>query len=193
MDDIRWCICARACTPFVGTTGMTQEDLAGGRRSCRTRATNQRDRGCELRARRRARCSDSPLQSRPVPARGRDHRTPSRTEGGRPSGTAGRNGPHASGGARRGVAGPAGRVARGRCAAATSGRHPGALRLRLPGAGGAPEVIFGGRGRRSRSGTTRPTGPRSCPASSLMAARAVMVRPGLTIGLEPLLDLPPLP
>jgi hypothetical protein len=26
-----------------------------------------------------------------------------------------------------------------------------------------------------------------------MAARAVMVRPGLTIGLEPLLDLPPLP
>jgi hypothetical protein len=26
-----------------------------------------------------------------------------------------------------------------------------------------------------------------------MAARAVMIRPGLTVGLEPLLDLPPLP
>jgi len=64
--------------------------------------------------------------------------------------------------------------------------------VRLPGLVAHQEVIFGGQG---QTLTIRhdSTDRSSFMPGVLMAARAVMVRPGLTIGLEPLLDLPPLP
>ena len=64
--------------------------------------------------------------------------------------------------------------------------------VRLPGLVAHHEVIFGGQG---QTLTIRhdSTDRSSFMPGVLMAARAVMVRPGLTIGLEPLLDLPPLP
>jgi 4-hydroxy-tetrahydrodipicolinate reductase len=64
--------------------------------------------------------------------------------------------------------------------------------VRLPGLVAHQEVIFGGQG---QTLTIRhdSTDRSSFMPGVLMAARAVMTRPGLTIGLEPLLDLPPLP
>jgi len=64
--------------------------------------------------------------------------------------------------------------------------------VRLPGLVAHHEVIFGGQG---QTLTIRhdSTDRSSFMPGVLMAARAVMTRPGLTVGLEPLLDLPPLP
>jgi 4-hydroxy-tetrahydrodipicolinate reductase len=64
--------------------------------------------------------------------------------------------------------------------------------VRLPGLVAHQEVIFGGQG---QTLTIRhdSTDRSSFMPGVLMAARAVMIRPGLTVGLEPLLDLPPLP
>jgi 4-hydroxy-tetrahydrodipicolinate reductase len=64
--------------------------------------------------------------------------------------------------------------------------------VRLPGLVAHQEVIFGGQG---QTLTIRhdSTDRSSFMPGVLMAARAVMTRPGLTVGLEPLLDLPPLP
>jgi 4-hydroxy-tetrahydrodipicolinate reductase len=64
--------------------------------------------------------------------------------------------------------------------------------VRLPGLVAHQEVIFGGKGQ------TLTIRHDSIDRSSfipgvLMAVRAVLVRSGLTLGLEPLLDLPPLP
>ncbi|MDP9300425.1 MAG: 4-hydroxy-tetrahydrodipicolinate reductase, partial [Actinomycetota bacterium] len=64
--------------------------------------------------------------------------------------------------------------------------------VRLPGLVAHQEVIFGGKGQ------TLTIRHDSIDRSSfmpgvLMAVRAVLVRPGLTVGLEPLLDLPVLP
>jgi 4-hydroxy-tetrahydrodipicolinate reductase len=62
--------------------------------------------------------------------------------------------------------------------------------VRLPGLVAHQEVIFGGQG---QTLTIRhdSTDRSSFIPGVLMAARAVMTRPGLTVGLEPLLDLPP--
>jgi 4-hydroxy-tetrahydrodipicolinate reductase len=62
--------------------------------------------------------------------------------------------------------------------------------VRLPGLVAHQEVIFGGEG---QTLTIRhdSTDRSSFIPGVLMAARAVMTRPGLTVGLEPLLDLPP--
>jgi 4-hydroxy-tetrahydrodipicolinate reductase len=64
--------------------------------------------------------------------------------------------------------------------------------VRLPGLVAHQEVIFGGKG---QTLTIRhdSTDRSSFMPGVLMAVRAVLVRPGLTVGLEPLLDLPPLP
>jgi len=64
--------------------------------------------------------------------------------------------------------------------------------VRLPGLVAHQEVIFGGPG---QTLTIRhdSTDRASFMPGVLMAVRAVMTRPGLTVGLEPLLDLPPLP
>ena len=64
--------------------------------------------------------------------------------------------------------------------------------VRLPGLVAHQEVIFGGQG---QTLTIRhdSTDRASFMPGVLMAARAVLTRPGLTVGLEPLLDLPPLP
>jgi len=61
--------------------------------------------------------------------------------------------------------------------------------VRLPGLVAHQEVIFGGPG---QTLTIRhdSTDRGSFMPGVLMAARAVMTRPGLTVGLEPLLDLP---
>jgi 4-hydroxy-tetrahydrodipicolinate reductase len=64
--------------------------------------------------------------------------------------------------------------------------------VRLPGLLAHQEVIFGGQGQTLtiRHDTTDRA---SFMPGVLMAVRAVMKRKGLTVGLEPLLDLPPLP
>lgn len=64
--------------------------------------------------------------------------------------------------------------------------------VRLPGLLAHQEVIFGGEG---QTLTIRhdSTDRGSFMPGVLMATRAVLTRPGLTVGLEPLLDLPPLP
>jgi 4-hydroxy-tetrahydrodipicolinate reductase len=64
--------------------------------------------------------------------------------------------------------------------------------VRLPGLVAHQEVIFGGQG---QTLTIRhdSTDRSSFMPGVLMAVRAVMTRSGLTVGLEPLLDLPPLP
>lgn len=64
--------------------------------------------------------------------------------------------------------------------------------VRLPGLVAHQEVIFGGQG---QTLTIRhdSTDRSSFMPGVLMAVRAVMTRPGLTVGLEPLLDLPPGP
>ncbi len=64
--------------------------------------------------------------------------------------------------------------------------------VRLPGLVAHQEVIFGGPG---QTLTIRhdSTDRSSFMPGVLMALRAVMTRPGLTVGLEPLLDLPPAP
>lgn len=64
--------------------------------------------------------------------------------------------------------------------------------VRLPGLVAHQEVIFGGQG---QTLTIRhdSTDRSSFVPGVLMAARAVMTRPGLTVGLEPLLGMPPLP
>lgn len=64
--------------------------------------------------------------------------------------------------------------------------------VRLPGLLAHQEVIFGGQG---QTLTIRhdSTDRASFMPGVLMAIRAVLTRPGLTVGLEPLLDLPPLP
>jgi 4-hydroxy-tetrahydrodipicolinate reductase len=64
--------------------------------------------------------------------------------------------------------------------------------VRLPGLVAHQEVIFGGQG---QTLTIRhdSTDRSSFMPGVLMAVRAVMTRPGLTVGLEPLLDLPSLP
>ena len=82
MDDIRWCI-SHAVHAVVGTTGITQEDLQEVEKKLLLgRGPRiQRDRGGDLRGLCRA---DAAIRraGRPVPAGGRDHRAPSRTEGG---------------------------------------------------------------------------------------------------------------
>ena len=64
--------------------------------------------------------------------------------------------------------------------------------VRLPGLVAHQEVIFGGQG---QTLTIRhdSTDRASFMPGVLIAARAAMTRKGLTVGLEPLLDLPPLP
>jgi len=64
--------------------------------------------------------------------------------------------------------------------------------VRLPGLVAHHEVIFGGQG---QTLTIRhdSTDRSSFMPGVLMAVRAVMRRPGLTLGLDPLLDLPPSP
>ena len=64
--------------------------------------------------------------------------------------------------------------------------------VRLPGLLAHQEVLFGGQG---QTLTIRhdSTDRSSFMPGVLMAVRAVMTRPGLTVGLEPLLDLPALP
>ncbi len=64
--------------------------------------------------------------------------------------------------------------------------------VRLPGLVAHQEVIFGGKG---QTLTIRhdSTDRSSFMPGVLMAMRAVLTRPGLTVGLEPLLDLPALP
>ena len=64
--------------------------------------------------------------------------------------------------------------------------------VRLPGLVAHQEVIFGGQG---QTLTIRhdSTDRSSFMPGVLMAVRAVMTRPGLTVGLERLLDLPPVP
>lgn len=64
--------------------------------------------------------------------------------------------------------------------------------VRLPGLLAHQEVIFGGQGQilTIRHDSTDRS---SFMPGVLMAVHAVMTRPGLTVGLEPLLDLPPLP
>lgn len=64
--------------------------------------------------------------------------------------------------------------------------------VRLPGLVAHHEVIFGGQG---QTLTIRhdSTDRSSFMPGVLMAVRAVMRRPGLTVGLDPLLDLPPSP
>jgi len=64
--------------------------------------------------------------------------------------------------------------------------------VRLPGLVAHQEVIFGGQG---QTLTIRhdSTDRASFMPGVLMAVRAVMTRPGLTVGLEPLLDMPSLP
>jgi 4-hydroxy-tetrahydrodipicolinate reductase len=64
--------------------------------------------------------------------------------------------------------------------------------VRLPGLLAHQEVMFGGQG---QTLTIRhdSTDRSSFMPGVLMAIRAVMTRPGLTLGLEPLLDLPTLP
>ena len=64
--------------------------------------------------------------------------------------------------------------------------------IRLPGLLAHQEVIFGGQGQilTIRHDSTDRS---SFMPGVLMAVRAVMTRRGLTVGLEPLLDLPPLP
>lgn len=64
--------------------------------------------------------------------------------------------------------------------------------VRLPGLVAHQEVLFGGLGE-TLSIRHDSTDRSSFMPGVLMAARAVMTRKGLTIGLEPLLDLPPLP
>lgn len=64
--------------------------------------------------------------------------------------------------------------------------------IRLPGLLAHQEVIFGSLGQ-TLSIRHDSTDRSSFVPGILMAARAVMTRPGLTVGLEPLLDLPPLP
>ncbi len=64
--------------------------------------------------------------------------------------------------------------------------------VRLPGLVAHQEVIFGGQG---QTLTIRhdSTDRSSFMPGVLLATRTVLTRPGLTVGLEPLLDLPPLP
>ena len=64
--------------------------------------------------------------------------------------------------------------------------------VRLPGLLAHQEVIFGGQGQilTIRHDSTDRS---SFMPGVLLAVRAIMTRPGLTVGLEPLLDLPPLP
>src|SRR5262245_16183502 len=64
--------------------------------------------------------------------------------------------------------------------------------VRLPGRVGRQEGISGGQG---QPVTFRDDSTDRCSfiPGVLMAARPVMTRPGLTVGLEPLLDLPPMP
>ena len=64
--------------------------------------------------------------------------------------------------------------------------------VRLPGLLAHQEVIFGGEGQilTIRHDSTDRS---SFMPGVMMAIRAVLARPGLTIGIEPLLDLPPLP
>lgn len=64
--------------------------------------------------------------------------------------------------------------------------------VRLPGLLAHQEVLFGSQGQ-TLSIRHDSTDRSSFVPGILMAARAVMTRPGLTVGLEPLLDLPPLP
>jgi 4-hydroxy-tetrahydrodipicolinate reductase len=64
--------------------------------------------------------------------------------------------------------------------------------VRLPGLVAHQEVLFGGQG---ETLTIRhdSTDRSSFMPGVLLAARAVLTRPGLTVGLESLLELPPLP
>ncbi len=64
--------------------------------------------------------------------------------------------------------------------------------VRLPGLVAHQEVMFGGQG---QTLTIRhdSTDRSSFMPGVMLAIRAVLSRPGLTVGLEPLLDLPPLP
>jgi 4-hydroxy-tetrahydrodipicolinate reductase len=64
--------------------------------------------------------------------------------------------------------------------------------VRLPGLLAHQEVIFGGQG---QTLTIRhdATERSSFMPGVLMAVRTILTRPGLTVGLEPMLDLPPLP
>ena len=64
--------------------------------------------------------------------------------------------------------------------------------VRLPGLLAHQEVIFGGQGQ-TLTIHHDSTDLSSFMPGVLMAVRAIMSRPGLTVGLEPLLDLPPLP
>lgn len=64
--------------------------------------------------------------------------------------------------------------------------------VRLPGLVAHQEVIFGSQGQ-TLSIRHDSIDRSSFVPGILLAARAVMTRPGLTVGLEPLLDLPPLP
>jgi 4-hydroxy-tetrahydrodipicolinate reductase len=64
--------------------------------------------------------------------------------------------------------------------------------VRLPGLVAHQEVLFGGQGQ-TLAIRHDSTDRSSFMPGVLMAARAVMTRKGLTVGLEPLLDLPPLP
>jgi len=64
--------------------------------------------------------------------------------------------------------------------------------VRLPGLVAHQEVLFGGQGQ-TLAIRHDSTDRSSFMPGVLLAARAVMTRKGLTVGLEPLLDLPPLP
>lgn len=64
--------------------------------------------------------------------------------------------------------------------------------VRLPGLVAHQEVLFGGQGQ-TLAIRHDSTDRSSFMPGVLMAVRAVMTRKGLTVGLEPLLDLPPLP
>ena len=189
MDDIRWCI-SHAVHAVVGTTGITLENLQEidkllsdeGHESNVIVAANfalgavlmQRFAAQAVRYLPAVEIIELHHDQKADAPRG--PRSP-RSAGSRRSGT----GP--------GVARSPSR-SRG-CAGATS-RGSACTRCGCPGLVAHQEVIFGGQG---QTLTIRhdSTDRSSFMPGVLMAARAVMIRPGLTIGLEPLLDLPPLP
>ena len=61
--------------------------------------------------------------------------------------------------------------------------------LRIRGLVAHQEVLLGGRGRPSRSGTTRSTGSSFTPGRAHRASAQIADHPGLTVGLDHFLDL----
>ena len=185
-EDLQWCI-AHGVNLVVGTTGLTPEDLEAIARRTRGRGTRvQRDRRAQLRARRRADGSVRGDRRSVFPVCG-DHRAPSRRQGRCPV----RNGLGAgSAAARRGARPSTGGPAAESVPGVRGGDFDGIRvhSVRLPGLVAHQEIIFGGQGQTLTIRHDAMDRSIFMPGV-LMAIKAVSTRPGLTVGLEPLLDL----